>query len=651
MTTFPNDHLSIARRLNDLHQLLYVRGGIRPSNSAVEELSKLLLLRIACARDPRIPVGDYGDLERVLAGLAKEDSANVEAAKAAFAVVNRWPNVSVRLPGGGTQSVWPADEPLRVSRSDVLADAMGILNAIDLGNRETSDPLGTAFDVFLRGRYENAGGLGTYLTPESVVRMMVAIGLELAKEQMTGGLLVGDPCCGSGRFLVGLLHELRQKGTLSDDTIGQLIFGADQAAASVAMARVNLMAAGVISPDVLVVEDSITDDLVSKAIGTFALILTNPPFGDGKYDSVEGIRATAGVLPELAGSRRIDPALAFVARCIDLLAPSGVLGIILPDGVADGTVMRNLLLGPQRLDVPLSLEGVISLPSVTFAPAGTTAKTSVLFLRKGPSDQAKRVFLSRSDHVGHIMRKGLVAPDPEGDDLPAISREVVRFIGSSSSTEAPPSRLTTPLAVELAAIDAASVDAGAGAARTQLLVEGGTPCKTFLEVGVRRRSRTLTPPFVSVLHLDELGNVDWAQAQVHRPTTPGVVAEPGEIIVSLLNPAKFRATVIPETFGAVQCSSEFGVFRSRIDPYAALALLQTGAVRRQIAPLGRGTSSSRRRIDSSDVLSLIVPSYTTEWIEKAAALVRSGLTQVSAGKELLKSVYDTLGPSVPDAAS
>ncbi len=87
--------------------------------------------------------------------------------------------------------------------------------------------------------------------------------------------------------------------------------------------------------------------------------------------------------------------------------------------------MRELLLGEPRLVDPVHLEGVVSLPTATFAPAGTMAKTSVVFLRRGRDDtNGRRVFLARADHVGFVMRKGFVAVDPEGDDLAEVAQAV-----------------------------------------------------------------------------------------------------------------------------------------------------------------------------------------------------------------------------------
>jgi len=652
MKTMSAAPVDLAKDFDGLHQLLYTRGGIRPSNAAVEELTKLLLLRIAAEREPDTDVEDFGDLASVVGRVRFSGGDSVQLAKSAFRVANSLPSLGVRLPSGDVQPVWPLDEPLRISREDVLAEAMRILSDIELGAVGAYDPVGTAFDVFLRGRYEHAGGLGTYLTPEGVVDLMVGIGFELlAAVELVPDLstLMGDPCCGSGRFLVGLLHEAQRRG-LDERWLesGSPLFGADQSASSVAMARVNLMAAGIRTPRVFVVGDSITDQHVSQRSGRFSLILTNPPFGDKKYDSTEGIERAAIYLPGLAGSPRVDPALAFVARCIELLAPGGVAGIILPDGVGDGRVMRELLLERSRLDLPLGVEGVISLPSATFAPAGTTAKTSVTFVRKAAPERKKYVFLARADHVGFVMSKGSPANDPRGDDLPEITAEIRRFIAGPTSWQ-PSERVARRRFTDLSSLDASTLDEGAEAARAELKDAGGLEARTILHFNGKRRARIAGGlPFVSVLHVDDLGAVEWELAWTHRPVTPGQLAEPGELLVSLLNPRKFRAAVVPAEVGQVQCSAEFGVFRPDLDPYAALVLLQHPLVHRQIAPLGRGTSSSRRRIDAEDVLSLMLPPFDDSWVSRAGEAAQDHFEHLASARRGLRDLYvDLLGTESP----
>ena len=645
VSTAPADHVQLAQRLNELHQLLYARGGIRPSNAAVEELTKLLLVRIGAHRQPALKVGRHRLAELTDPDLVRA-LPDTRDLKEAFAAVNALPELGGRVPGDGIQPVWPPDEPLRITRSDVLAEALSILATIPLGAGSTIDSVGTAFDVFLRGKYEHAGGLGTYLTPASVVRAMARIGFDLIdplhEADLIDGPVMGDPCCGSGRFLVAMLEEARSRGEADDVAeLGDSTFGADQSSASVAMARVNLLAYGLSHPEVFTVEDSIVDSSLDRLRGQLRLLLTNPPFGDGKYDSREGIARTSARLPGLSAKARIDPALAFVARCIDLLAPGGVAGIILPDGVADGLHIRELLLGEPRLVDAVRLEGVVSLPTATFAPAGTMAKTSVIFLRKEPEDdRGRRVFLARVDHVGFLMRKGFVAADPEGDDLPVVASAVGAVLGGSAVPKACRGRVLTSDLDSLASLDASSLDADALGARNTLSKQGGRPFGSVLR-GVRKRRAELRQdvPFVSVLHVDELGNVDWLQANTYHPATPGIVAKAGQIIVSLLNPAKFRATVVPEGLAEIHCSAEFGVFEPTISPYAVLALLQHPLVRAQIAPLGRGTSSSRRRIESQDVLRLIAPPFDEDWVDKTARQVADALAAVADASTKLTTAY------------
>jgi hypothetical protein len=266
-------------------------------------------------------------------------------------------------------------------------------------------------------------------------------------------------------------------------------------------------------PNVFTVEDSIVDVAIDRLVGRMQLILTNPPFGDGKYDSSDGIRRTSALFAGTGSKQRIDPSLAFVARCVELLAP---------DGVADGANMRELLLGDARLLDGVHLEGVISLPSATFAPAGTTAKTSIVFVRKG-NRKGSRVFIARADHVGHVMKKGSVAPDPAGDDLPDIALAVSEVL--ADRTADPATAVVSIDAHSLASIDASSIDAEALQSRQILSQGGGVPLSSVLKVVRKRRCAVRDDvPFISVLHLDELGNVDWLQAESYRPTTPGVIA-------------------------------------------------------------------------------------------------------------------------------
>lgn len=636
MSTVIAPEIELSARLDSLHQLLYMRGGIRPVNAAVEELAKLLLIRIASDRTPGLLLAGHR-LSDLVSPEYAASAPDVTPWKAAFPAVVALTDLRGRLPDGSTQPVWPLDEPFRISRTDVLAEALRVLEQMHHGSETSSlDPLGTAFDTFLQGKYDHAGGLGTYLTPATVARTMAEIGFDLV-DPLSGGL-VGDPCSGTGRFLAALvtLAAERLNSDKLSDWMTECLVGADQSSTSVAMARVNLLSYGAHHPHVFTVEDSITDTNLDEWRGQFKLILTNPPFGDNKYDNPEGIRRTDAVLGASRGRPKIDPAVAFVARCIDLLAEGGVAGIILPDGVLNSSVLEEVLL-PRDTLLPqlVHVEGVISLPTATFAPAGTVAKTSILFVRKGGTSQPA-VFLARANHVGHVMKAGSPVVDPHGDDLPEISNGIRALLHGETESSALVAECQRDV---LRSLDASSVDAEAVLARDNLVHAGGQPFRRVLTPVRAKRSKSRDDiPFVSVLHVDELGSVVWHEAETYRPTTPGKLASAGDILISLLNPSKFRATVVPERYPLVQISAEFGVFQTNEDPYATLALLQHPSVRAQFAPLGTGTSSSRRRMSPEDVLNVVCPAFDDEWLARTGARIKAALDQRDAAARVL---YDS----------
>ena len=192
----------------------------------------------------------------------------------------------------------------------------------------------------------------------------------------------------------------------------------------------------------------------------------------------------------------------------------------------------------------------------------------------------------------------------------------------------------------LTSLDASSVDLSALDARNELLRRGGGSFGEILAVSRARRVRlTAEMPFVLVLHLDEMGAVKWHEAEVNLPSTPGKLAKSGDLIVSLLNPAKFRATVIPDRYPEVQISAEFGIFASKVDPYAALALLQHPLVRAQLAPMGRGTSSSRRRVDADELLGLACPPHDETWEHRTGRTVRQMLASLDMAARALFETF------------
>lgn len=643
------------RQLDELHQMIYRRGGVRPVNAAIEELTKLLLLELKLQEDPEYEVPGCGPLKDILDPERVATTNDATSVKDAFRNVASLPDYAGRIPGGGLQPIWPNDEPLRISRPDVIAEAIRIIrDQLRSTGAEHFDLIGEAFDIFLRGRYDHSGGLGTHLTPYTVAKALARIcleGLDVLAEPLCGPT-IGDPCCGTGRFLIAAVNELaldpadpRRAALLESG-----LLGADQSASSVAKARINLLLLGARHPNVFTVDDSILDPHIDTVRGKLRLILTNPPFGDGKYDSGLGIRRTSGWFRALAGKQRIDPALAFVARCVELLADGGRLGIILPDGLVDGATLRNALLGVDSVRIrDLSVEANVSLPTATFALAGTVARTSALVLRRQVANHGQ-IFLARAEHVGYLKHGSRSIADPQGDDLPAIADAATKLLKRKVRDTSSEVRFVSrvPLAAVVPArgaitLDPARVDPNAVSARAALRATD-LSFRDLLRPAKRRQRGSHGPiPFISVLHIDDLGAVAWHEAERYRPSTPGLEALAGDVIFSLLNPRKLRATVIPGDAGPVLCSGEFGVFEPLNDPYEALVLLHHPLVRAQLTPLGRGTSSSRRRITPEDLLDVLVPRISPPHLASLAARTRAALSHLRQASRAAATAYAEAG--------
>lgn len=129
---------------------------------------------------------------------------------------------------------------------------------------------------------------------------------------------------------------------------------------------------------------------------------------------------------------------------------------------------------------------------------------------------------------------------------------------------------------------------------------------------VRRRGKkrsVKTRAFVSILHVDDWGLVDWDSAESHWPISTGIPVRAGEVLYSKINPGKTRAAVVPSNMtDEVLCSSEFAVLKvgEEHNPYYIGVALQTEIATTQAVALTQGTSSSRRRISDDDVEDLLI---------------------------------------------
>lgn len=319
------------------------------------------------------------------------------------------------------------------------------------------DAIGDAFEVFIGPAVR--GEEGQFFTPRNVVEMMVKI-----VDPKPGETII-DPSCGSGGFLtVALEHVWRMLEKEAPkmqwspaileakkrDIASRCFRGIDKDAfltkvTKAYMAIIGDGRGGIFCEDSLVTpKEWHADAQKGVKLGTFDIVLTNPPFGSKikvtgekklsqyelgkkwKENKESGDWATEGNY-----RNEQSPQILFIERCIQLLKPNGRLAIVLPESIFGMPVYGYVV---QYLFNNFSLRGFVSLPEEVFQPY-THAKTCVLFLQKREPAAAKQgmpeetIEMAIADWCGHDSRGNpTVRSTPVGpellDDIPEIASQM-----------------------------------------------------------------------------------------------------------------------------------------------------------------------------------------------------------------------------------
>lgn len=256
-----------------------------------------------------------------------------------------------------------------------------------------------------------------------------------------------------------------------------------------------------------------------------------------------------------------------------------------------------------------------------------------------------------ANHVGYLKKGNLVQSDPDGNDLEIIANRYAEYCAASKLTGQMQKGFSeSPLIFSIAGSellsnwDPSAYDLDRAVVRTKVL-QLRPNCAILRDLLVPRNGPTLqrnheTRYFVSVLHVDEQSCVAWQSARSYHPKSKGIVCASGDILYSCINPSTPRATVIPKDIqGQVLCSSEFAVFRPiREDPYFIALALKSELSTKQLAPIARGTSSSRRRVSVEDVLDTLIPFPSASVRAQLASKFHQALDAARASASLSGSV-------------
>ena len=323
------------------------------------------------------------------------------------------------------------EDKISLDRNSIIY-VVGELQNYSLMNSER-DVIADAFETFIGHALK--GGQGQFFTPRNVVKMMVDI------LQPTETDKIIDPACGSGGFLIDALKFVWDKAEVKYKKLGwketQIEkkkieiatshfrgLDKDYFLSKVAKAYMNLIGDGTTG---IFCEDSLEnpkswkpETQIKIQLGTFDILLTNPPFGSKipvvgeekmkqyevgykwKFDEDSGRWSKGNSLKE-----QEEPQVLFIERCLALLKDGGKMAMVLPSGILGN--QQEEYLRQYILDKG-NLFAIVELPFATFSP-NVSINTSVLFIQKGETNKKQNLFISINEHCGHDKKGRPVAED------------------------------------------------------------------------------------------------------------------------------------------------------------------------------------------------------------------------------------------------
>ncbi len=330
------------------------------------------------------------------------------------------------------------------------------------------DAIGEAFEVFIGPALR--GAEGQFFTPRNVVSLMVgAVAPQVGEKAV-------DPACGSGGFLISAVEyvwgRLREEARRKKWTERQLLKRETEAAtncfrgidkdaflARVCKAYMALIGdgrGGVFCANSLAKPEEWPAAVREKVkLGTFDVVLTNPPFGakivvkgkpvlsqyrlahKWKQDRETGEWEETAKLPE-----KRPPQIVFLERCLQLLKPGGRLGIVLPESVLGNPsyeyVVAHVLKHCTVLMVATMPESLFK----TSGKGGTHTKVCTLLLKKEPPPLVPYdIFMAEAKWCGHDSRGNRTVQKLGSgeeallDDTPAIMDRYKKFVAGEQFPE------------------------------------------------------------------------------------------------------------------------------------------------------------------------------------------------------------------------
>lgn len=342
--------------------------------------------------------------------------------------------------------VFSPDEAIRLDAESVNY-VVGELQNYSLTDADR-DAVGDAFEVFIGPALR--GPEGQFFTPRNLIQTMVQI------VDPEPGEMIIDPACGSGGFLIAALEHVWRKIERRGAELGWSAVAVEREKLKVArkhfrgiekdsfLAKVTKAYMAIVGDGRggVFCENSLEPPVEwaaqaqqSVPLGTFDVVLTNPPFGAripvrgsdllGQYELGHkwAPRTGKGSFVVKSALKEVEaPQILFIERCLQLLKPGGRMAIVLPEGIFGNRGTGYIL------DVIRAHGRILAIIDCTrrlFQPS-TDTKTNVLIFQRyaaGEPARSKPIFFSVVKSCGHNKRgtPTYLADGTPDDEFPKVA--------------------------------------------------------------------------------------------------------------------------------------------------------------------------------------------------------------------------------------
>lgn len=304
---------------------------------------------------------------------------------------------------------------------DVVVELQGYRLLSDLNTSDDWDLMGSAYEQYTATYLKRSRG--QFFTNRLVVDLMVQI-LDPSYNDT-----VLDPAGGSGGFLTGVMRHVRKKILLSKDSAISKQRQLDRHRTRLFMVEISKRLVKIAKTAMILNGDGHAGMTQGDSLGSFTefdktvvatagqgkptKILTNPPFagvGEGRITDERvlsnfstGMRwtvrgGTYSPSSELM-TGGVPPELLFFERCLQWIAPDGMIGIVMPKSFLD---TQTYVPARAMLLTAFQLLGVVVCHKNTFQPH-TGVRTCLVFVRKPKKNERigdYPIFMAISKKVG-----------------------------------------------------------------------------------------------------------------------------------------------------------------------------------------------------------------------------------------------------------